>query len=72
LGEVINPIPQDICIVTKTIGISRRSINFLPITTPPITTSERYIRGGIRNKGETNIDSKRENKLARTVNGGAR
>jgi hypothetical protein len=72
LGEVINPIPQDICIVTKTIGISRRSINFLPITTPPITTSERYISGGIRNKGVTNIDSKKENKLARTVNGGAR
>jgi hypothetical protein len=34
--------------------------------------SERYIRGGIRNKGVTNIDSKKENKLARTVNGGAR
>ena len=58
--------------VTKTIGISSRSINFLAINTPPIITSERYIRGGIRNKGETNIDSKKENKLAITVNGGAR
>ena len=47
-------------------------MNFLAITTPPITTSARYISGGIRNTGLINIDSKKENKLAITVKGGAR
>jgi hypothetical protein len=44
----------------------------LVLRTPPITTRERYIRGGIRNIGLINIDSKKENKLAITVKGGAR
>ena len=60
------------CIVTKTIGISRRSINFLEIIIPPTTTSARYIRGGIKNIGLNSIDSNKDNKLATTVNGGAR
>jgi hypothetical protein len=46
LGEVINPIPQEKCIVAKTNGIINLSTTFLPINKLPIISEQKYIKRG--------------------------
>ena len=46
MGEVINPIPQEKCIVAKTNGIINLSITFLPINKLPIISAQKYIKSG--------------------------
>ena len=72
MGEVINPIPQEKCIVAKTNGILNLSITFLPINKLPIISAQKYIKSGITKSGLTTNDKNIDNVLVTTANGGAK
>jgi hypothetical protein len=72
LGEVINPIPQEKCIVAKTNGIINLSITFLPINKLPIINAQKYIKSGVIKSGLIIIEKNTDNVLVATANGGAK
>ena len=72
MGEVINPIPQEKCIVAKTNGIINLSTTFLPINKLPIISAQKYIKRGEIKSGLTTNDKNRDKVLVTTANGGAK
>jgi hypothetical protein len=71
-GEVINPAPQDICIVNRTEGKIIFSTIPLPNRAPATSVNPAYIPAGINRKGEIKDPVTRDATVPRKANGGAR